>query len=143
PSRDFQSKIRGDDYTDYPRNYENDAVYLRNMDQPSEPAASKSPYSGAAPLPADDQYYDPNYAAKDQGYGGQQGYGHSEYQNYDQGYGHGQHGDYAQSQVGGGYGHEGYAPQGGYGQGGYNQGGYAQSNVGGGYQHGYDDYGRR
>ncbi|KAF9371665.1 hypothetical protein CPB97_001806 [Podila verticillata] len=139
----LSSKIRGDDYTDYPRSYENDTVYLRNMDQPSEPAASKSPYNGAAPLPSDDQYYDPNYAAKDQGYGGQQGYGHNEYQNYDQGYGHGQHGDYAQSQVGGGYGHEGYAPQAGYGQGGYNQGGYAQSNVGGGYQHGYDDYGRR
>ncbi|KAG0019201.1 hypothetical protein BGZ81_009880 [Podila clonocystis] len=145
PSRDFQSKIRGDDYTDYPRNYENDTVYLRNMDQPSEPAASKSPYSAAAaPLPSDD-YYDPNYAAKDQGAYGQGGYGHNDYQNYDQGgYGHG-HGDYAQSQVGGGYGHDGYAQSqaGGYGQAGYNQSGYAQSNVGGGYQHDYNDYGRR
>ncbi|KAG0361910.1 hypothetical protein BG005_007097 [Podila minutissima] len=146
PSRDFQSKIRGDDYTDYPRNHENDTVYLRNMDQPSEPAASKSPYNNAAaPLPSDD-YYDPNYAAKDQGGYGQGGYGHNDYQNYDQGgYGHGGHGDYAQSQAGGGYGHDGYAhsQSGGYGQGGYNQGGYAQSNVGGGYQHDYNDYGRR
>ncbi|KAF9403269.1 hypothetical protein BGZ94_004665 [Podila epigama] len=155
PSRDFQSKIRGDDYTDYPRNYENDTVYLRNLDQAPEPI--KSPYNNAASLPSEDQYYDPNYAAKDQGGygqgsvgGGGGGYGHNDYnQGYDHHGGYG-HSDYASSQVGGpggyGHGHSDYAPSqvGGYNQGGYNQGGgYAPSNVGGGYQHGYDDYGRR
>ncbi|GJJ75343.1 hypothetical protein EMPS_07701 [Entomortierella parvispora] len=162
PSRDFQSKIRGDDYTDYPRGYENDSVHLRNMESPSDPTPIKSPYgvssaaSGAVTAGADDQYYDAGYASKDQtgGYGHQGyagDYGHAGYdQHYDNyndqgGYGAGHHDGYGGSQVGGGgYGHGDYAASqlgGGYapsqvGGGAYGQGGYAQSNVGGGYQHG-------
>ncbi|KAI1295252.1 Methyltransferase-like protein 7B [Mortierella claussenii] len=148
PSRDFQTKIRGDDFTDYPRTYESDTVHLRQLgDSPAEPAPIKSPYTAqtAFPSPMDDQYYDPNYASKDQGGYGQGGYVHQDYgravatPGYDQGYDHGYndhngygHGEYAPSQVGGGYGHGDYAPS---QIGGYNQGGYAHSNVGGGYQH--------
>ncbi|KAF9405259.1 hypothetical protein BGZ94_003669, partial [Podila epigama] len=171
PSRNFQSKIRGDDYQDYPRSYEADTVFMRNLDQPSvaEPAPTKSPYSAHASLPTDDQYYDSNYAndphnpayAHD-GYGHKntgydqtydhtydQTYDRTYDQTYDHGYDNGYNNtrnEYAQSQVGGGY----AASQvgGGYAAsqvgGGYNQGGYAQSNVGGGYQQGgYEDYGRR
>ncbi|KAF9310837.1 hypothetical protein BGZ91_006983 [Linnemannia elongata] len=164
PSRDFQSKIRGDDYadTDYPRSYENDTVRLHHMnDQPAEPAAAKSPYNANTAFPVEDQYYDANYASKDQpgGYNqpGYNDYGRAAAPGYDQGgYDHGYndhnnygHDGYAQSNVGG-YGHDNYAQSqvgGGYGgsQGAYNQGGYASSQVGGGYQQhgGYDEYGRR
>ncbi|KAF9920303.1 Methyltransferase-like protein 7B [Linnemannia zychae] len=154
PSRDFQSKIRGDEYTDndYPRSYENDTVRLHQMgDQPSEPAAIKSPYNANTAFPQEDHYYDANYASKDHtGYnqsGGYNDYGRGGAPGYDQsGYDHGYndrgygHDGYNQS---GSYGHDGYS-QGGYGgnQGGYNQSGYAPSQVGGGYQHGYDEYGR-
>ncbi|KAF9574247.1 Eukaryotic translation initiation factor 6 [Mortierella alpina] len=162
PSRDFQSKIRGDgdDYQDYPRSYESDTVFLRNLgDQPTEPAPAKSPYNAGATLAVDDQYYDASYAAADHHNGGAAGYqndGYGVHAGYDQtGYEHQQgydnqqqgydqhgydnygHNDYAQSQVGGGYAASqvggGYAQSqvGGYSQGG---GGYAQSNVGGGYQ---------
>ncbi|KAF9361427.1 hypothetical protein BGX34_007137 [Mortierella sp. NVP85] len=157
PSRDFQSKIRGDDYTDYPRSYESDTVHLRPLDQPAEPAAAKTPYNANAtyPNPNDDQYYDPNYANnKDQGrYGGQGqgGYGQGDYGGgYDQGYDHGYnnqgygHGDYNQGGGDGyghghGHGHGDYAPSqvGGYAPsqaGGYGQGGYPAG--GGGYQRG-------
>ncbi|KAF9143594.1 hypothetical protein BGX30_015254 [Mortierella sp. GBA39] len=162
PSRDFQSKIRGDDYadTDYPRSYENDTVRLHHMnDQPAEPAAAKSPYSANTAFPVEDQYYDANYASKDQsgGYGqpGYNDYGRGAAPGYDQGgYDHGYtdhnnhnnygHDGYAQSNAGG-YGNDNYAQSqvgGGYGG---SQGGYAPSQVGGGYQQhgGYDDYGRR
>ncbi|KAG0044706.1 hypothetical protein BGZ83_010073, partial [Gryganskiella cystojenkinii] len=69
PSREFQSKINGDDYTDYPRSYESDAVFLRNLgDQPETPAPTKSsPYHAGGGLPAnstgsaEDQYYDAGY----------------------------------------------------------------------------------
>ncbi|KAF9282898.1 hypothetical protein BGZ88_010793 [Linnemannia elongata] len=162
PSRDFQRKIGGDDYQDYPRTYESDTVFLRNLgDQPAEPAPTKSPYNANASLPADDQYYDAGYAndaAAQGGYGhgGHDGYGQQpayDHQGYDHGYDHGydntaygagQH-DYGGSQVGGGYG--GSQVGGGYGGsqvGGYGgqDAGYAHSNVGGGYQHqGYEDYG--
>ncbi|KAF9115616.1 Methyltransferase-like protein 7B [Mortierella sp. AM989] len=141
PSRDFQSKIRGDDYNDYPRTYESDSMHLRPMDQPGEPAPIKSSYNAqtAFPSPIDEQYYDPNYASKDQSGYNQGNYGHQDYgrggatPGYDQGYdnynehGYG-HGDYAQSQAGG-YGHGDYAPS---QAGGYNQGGYGQQSVGGG-----------
>ncbi|KAF9964132.1 hypothetical protein BGZ70_006899, partial [Mortierella alpina] len=144
PSRDFQSKIRGDgdDYQDYPRGYESDTVFLRNLgDQPTEPAPAKSPYNAGATLAAEDQYYDASYVAADHhnggvaggyqhdGYGAhagydQTGYDQQGYDNQQQGYDpHGYdnygHNDYAQSQVGGGY----AASQVG--------GGYAQSQVGG------------
>ncbi|KAF8944415.1 hypothetical protein BGZ47_004247 [Haplosporangium gracile] len=164
PSRDFQSKIRGDEYadTDYPRSYENDTVRLHHMnDQPAEPAAAKSPYSANTAFPVEDQYYDANYASKDQsgGYGqsGYNDYGRGAAPGYDQGgydHGYNDHNNYgndgyAQSNVGG-YGHDSYAQSqvgSGYGgnQGAYNQGGYAPSQVGGGYQQhgGYDDFGRR
>ncbi|KAG0203374.1 hypothetical protein BGX28_004297 [Mortierella sp. GBA30] len=145
PSRDFQSKIRGDgdDYQDYPRSYESDTVFLRNLgDQPTEPAPAKSPYNAGANLPAEDQYYDASYATdhhqaaggynQHDGYGGhahagydQAGYEHQqgyEQQGYDHGYDQYGHNDYAQSQVGGGY----AASQVG-------GGGYAASQVGGGY----------
>ncbi|KAF9543857.1 hypothetical protein EC957_000391 [Mortierella hygrophila] len=163
PSRDFQRKIGGDDYQDYPRTYESDTVFLRNLgDQPAEPAPTKSPYNANASLPSDDQYYDAAYVNDTTAQGGyghdaygpqqaaydHQGYDHS--QGYDHGYdntayGAGQH-DYGGSQVGGGYG--GSQVGGGYGGsqvgGGYGaqDAGYAASNVGGGYQHqGYDEYG--
>ncbi|KAG0297974.1 hypothetical protein BGZ98_000351 [Dissophora globulifera] len=159
PSRDFQSKIRGDEYTDYPRTYESDTVHLRQLgDTPAEPAgAIKSPYTANTAFPSslDDQYYDPNYAGgKDAsgGYGQHQGgissgagggYGANDYghggANYDQGYGdHGGyndphagygHGDYAQGQMGGGYGHGDYAAS--------QVGGYAPSAAGGYNQGGY------
>ncbi|KAG9320293.1 hypothetical protein KVV02_008059 [Mortierella alpina] len=142
PSRDFQSKIRGDEYSDYPRNYDSDTLHLRNMGDtpPVEPSAAKSPYNAQTAFPVEDQYYDPNYAAKDQaGYPAQGAYGH-DYQGYDQGayneHGYAQgHVDYNGSQAGG-YG-------GDYSQQYNNQGGYPQSNAGGGYQqHGYDGYNR-
>ncbi|KAG0298339.1 hypothetical protein BGZ97_004056 [Linnemannia gamsii] len=167
PSRDFQRKIGGDDYQDYPRSYESDTVFLRNLgDQPAEPAPTKSPYNANASLPSDDQYYDAGYANDSTaqggayGHGGHDGYGqqqaaydHQGYdhsQGYDHGYdntayGAGQHDGYGGSQVGGGYG--GSQVGGGYGGsqvGGYGaqDAGYAHSNVGGGYQHqGYDEYG--
>ncbi|KAG0197937.1 hypothetical protein BGX28_008569, partial [Mortierella sp. GBA30] len=158
PSRDFQSKIRGDEYSDYPRNYDADTVHLRNMgDQPAEPAAAKSPYNAQTAFPVEDQYYDPNYANKDQSAYAQGAYGggHTDYQGYDHGafnehgYAQGGHGDYNNtSQAAGGYGHGDYSQQ--YNQGGYAQPnaggapGYAPSNVGGGYQqHGYEGYGPR
>ncbi|KAF9198758.1 hypothetical protein BGZ49_000329 [Haplosporangium sp. Z 27] len=166
PSRGFQDKIRGEEYQDYPRSYEADTVYLRNMDTPVEPAATKaSPYSAAGSLPPPEEpYYDPNYANEgyahhhDAGYGYDQGYDqgagydhHQGHQGYGYDNGYGGHNDYAESQVGAG----GYAPSqvgGGYAPsnvgGGYAPsnvgGGYAPSNVGGGYPHqGYDEYGRR
>ncbi|KAF9190643.1 hypothetical protein BGZ51_008390 [Haplosporangium sp. Z 767] len=149
PSRDFQSKIRGDDYSDYPRTYESDTVHLRQMDQTPEPGAMKSPYNAPAAFPVTDQYYDPNYATKDQsagyGQGGATGYGQQGgTPAYDQNYGYNDHGyghsDYTQGQAGYSHGTNDYAQS---QVGGYSQGGYAQSNVGGGYQHGYEDYGRR
>ncbi|KAF9958666.1 hypothetical protein BGZ70_009120 [Mortierella alpina] len=143
PSRDFQSKIRGDEYSDYPRNYDSDTLHLRNIGDtpPVEPSAAKSPYNAQTAFPVEDQYYDPNYAVKDQaGYPAQGAYGH-DYQGYDQGayneqgYAQG-HVDYNGSQAG--------AYGGDYSQQYNNQGGYAQSNVGGGYQqHGYDGYNRQ
>jgi len=107
-----------------------------------EPSAAKSPYNAQTAFPVEDQYYDPNYAVKDQaGYPAQGAYGH-DYQGYDQGayneHGYAQgHADYNGSQAG--------AYGGDYSQQQYNnQGGYAQSNVGGGYQqHGYDGYNRQ
>ncbi|KAF9950849.1 hypothetical protein BGZ72_007566 [Mortierella alpina] len=162
PSRDFQSKIRGDEYSDYPRNYDSDTLHLRNIGDtpPVEPAAAKSPYNAQTAFPQEDQYYDPNYAVKDQaGYPAQGTYGHAEYQGYDQG-AYNEHG-YAQGHVdyNGAQGHvdyngaQGHVDYNGSQAGGYggdysqpynNQGGYAQSNVGGGYQqHGYEGYGRQ
>lgn len=116
-----------------------------------EPAAAKSPYNAQTAFPVEDQYYDPNYAVKDQaGYAAQGAYGHADYQGYDQsaynehGYAQG-HVDYNGSQAGG-YGgdySQQYNNQGGYAQSNVG-GGYAQSNVGGGYQqHGYDGYNRQ
>lgn len=164
PSDDFQTKIRGDDYQDYPRSYESDTVFLRNLgDQPAEPAAAAkaSPYNAhaqATTVNMDEPYYGNNESAAapgthgpgyDQGY---DGYNHAQ-QGYDQGYGGSHHGydapyshdyEYAGSQVGGGY-----APSqvgGGY-AGSEISGptvGYAGSNVGGYQPHkGYDEYGRR
>ncbi|KAF9104219.1 hypothetical protein BGX27_010197 [Mortierella sp. AM989] len=143
--RKWKLSIRGDDYQDYPRSYEPDTVYLRNLDQPAEPAASKSsPYSAQASLPAEDQYYDSNYPndqgayAHRDGYAGydQAGYDHPQAGYDHQGYtGHGYetpynpHNDYAESQVGG-YAQSQVSGSGGGGGGG---GGYAASNVGGGY----------
>ncbi|KAG0286313.1 hypothetical protein BGZ96_009549 [Linnemannia gamsii] len=167
PSRDFQRKIGGDDYQDYPRTYESDTVFLRNLgDQPAEPAPTKSPYNASASLPSDDQYYDTGYANDTTApggayaHGGHDGYGQPQaaydHQGYDHAhgydgydnttYGAAQHDGYGGSQVGGG-GYGGSQVGGGYGGsqvGGYNaqDAGYAQSNVGGGYQHqGYEDYG--
>ncbi|KAF9970924.1 hypothetical protein BGZ73_006204 [Actinomortierella ambigua] len=126
PSRDFQSKIRGDDYQDYPRPYENDTMHLRNLgDQTTPESAAKSPYVGGGAEP--DQYYDANYAKDHHAGAGGSSAQYAAHDGYDQNYGR-QGGGYDQ----GGYGHD----QGGYGHhdgyyDNYNQGGYAASQVGG------------
>ncbi|KAG0325697.1 hypothetical protein BGZ99_000287 [Dissophora globulifera] len=170
PSRDFQSKIRGDDYQDYPRSYESDTVFLRNLgDQPTEPPPAKSPYNAHTTVPVEEQYYDANYtndqAAAAAGYGHHEGYGGGNANvvagggGYDQAmYDHSAGYDHQTGYEHQGYGHGYDNPYGGHpeysepqisgGGAGYAPsnvgGGYANSNVGGGYGHpGYDEYGRR
>ncbi|KAF9944316.1 hypothetical protein BGZ65_012247, partial [Modicella reniformis] len=125
PSRDFQSKIRGDDYQDYPRSYESDTVFLRNLgDQPTEAGAAAaaaatkaSPYNNHAQVAVnvDDQYYDPVYTNADQAGGPVAGGGAAAAGGY--GYGYDQQGGYNNQAAAGGYDHQAY---------------------GGGSHHGYD-----